>query len=152
MATRDGNLVCAAVLPVVKCNARADSTLTTGRSTPSLELTRVQRAVSHRRNHAKSLSVRLRRCLLIIFMLLCFMVTNSAANGSTRGAVMTSDVTRRSADDSALDAALGIRRMGDRYQRDRDGAAQNNRFHLKFPFTDVSVEKSIRRRLVPLDA
>jgi hypothetical protein len=79
--------------------------------------------------------------LLLIFMLLCFVVTNRAANARTGSTVMTSEVTRGSADDGAFDAALGIRRVRDPYQRDRYGAAQNNRFHLKIPSIGVSVEK-----------
>jgi len=47
--------------------------------------------------------------LLLILMLLCFMVTNRAADARTDGAMVTSVVTRGSADDGAFDATLGVR-------------------------------------------
>jgi hypothetical protein len=71
--------------------------------------------------------------LLLILMLLCFMVTNRAADARTDGTMMTSVVTRGSADDGAFDATLGVRGIRNPDQRDRYRAAQNNRFHLKFP-------------------
>ena len=83
-------------------------------------------------------------------MLLCFMVANRAADGRTGSTVMTSVVTRGSADNGAFDAALGIRGIRNSDQRDRYRAAQNNRFHLKIPSIGVSVEQSLWRRLVPL--
>jgi hypothetical protein len=88
--------------------------------------------------------------LLLTLMLLCFMVTNSAADARTDRTVMTSVVTRGSADDGAFDAALGIRGIRNPDQRDRYRAAQNNRFHLKIPSIGVSVKKILWRRLVPL--
>jgi len=47
--------------------------------------------------------------LLLILMLLCFMVTNRAADARTDGTMMTSVVTRGSADDGAFDTTLSVR-------------------------------------------
>jgi hypothetical protein len=44
-------------------------------------------------------------------MFLCFVVTYRTANACTRHTVVTSVVTRRSADNSAFDTALGICRI-----------------------------------------
>ena len=85
--------------------------------------------------------MRLRLRLLLAFMLLCFVVTNSAANACTGNTVVTSEVTSRSADDSTFDATLGLRRICNRHERDRYGAAQNNRFHFKFTSMVPRVEE-----------
>jgi len=49
--------------------------------------------------------------LLLTFVLLCFVVTYCAANACTRNTMVASVVTRRSADYSTFDTALGIRRI-----------------------------------------